>query len=44
MSTELAVATERGQSMAELMGVSSTPSRVYSLDLTFRNVASTYHG
>ena len=27
MSTELAVATERGQSMAELMGVSSTPSQ-----------------
>lgn len=25
MSTELAIATERGQSMAELMGVSSTP-------------------
>ena len=26
MSTELAVASERGQSMAELMGVSSTPT------------------
>ena len=26
MSTELAIATERGQSMAELMGVSSTPT------------------
>ena len=30
MSTELAVATERGQSMAELMGVSSTPSQEYT--------------
>ena len=27
MSTELAIATERGQSMAELMGVSSAPSQ-----------------
>tara|TARA_B110000858_G_scaffold166581_1_gene193957 strand:- start:1530 stop:2405 length:876 start_codon:yes stop_codon:yes gene_type:complete len=27
MSNELAIATERGQSMAELMGVSSTPSQ-----------------
>ena len=26
MSTELAIANERGQSMAELMGVSSTPA------------------
>ena len=30
MSTELAVANERGQSMAELMGVSSTPSQEYT--------------
>ena len=30
MSTELAVATERGQSMAELMGVSATPSQEYT--------------
>ncbi len=30
MSTELAVATERGQSMAELMGVSSAPSQEYT--------------
>ena len=30
MSTELAVATERGQSMAELMGVSSAPSQDYT--------------
>ena len=27
MSNELAIATERGQSMAELMGVSSAPSQ-----------------
>ena len=30
MSTELAIATERGQSMAELMGVSATPSQEYT--------------
>ena len=30
MSTELAIATERGQSMAELMGVSSAPSQEYT--------------
>ena len=30
MSNELAIATERGQSMAELMGVSSTPSQEYT--------------
>ena len=30
MSTELAIATERGQSMAELMGVSSAPSTEYT--------------
>ena len=30
MSTELAIATERGQSMAELMGVSSAPSKEYT--------------
>ena len=30
MSTELAIANERGQSMAELMGVSSAPSQEYT--------------
>lgn len=30
MSNELAIATERGQSMAELMGVSSAPSQEYT--------------
>ena len=30
MSNELAIATERGQSMAELMGVSSAPSTEYT--------------
>ena len=30
MSNELAIATERGQSMAELMGISSAPSKEYT--------------